>query len=150
MTARFSSDLAGGAALLITGIAVAVYSAANYQVGSITRMGPGMFPLALGVILAGLGLLIAIGGLVRMKPAEESFSLKGMIFVLASVAVFALVAPVFGVLPGVVATTLVSAFADGRLSPLRCLALASALVVLCWLTFDVMLDISFPMARWPF
>ena len=41
--------------------------ATGYEVGSFTRMGPGFFPLVLGIILALLG-----GAIVASEPAENT------------------------------------------------------------------------------
>lgn len=55
-------DLAGGLLLAITGAAVAL-RATHYSLGTLNRMGPGYFPLALGVLLAVCGVLIVINAL---------------------------------------------------------------------------------------
>lgn len=43
------------------------YTASTYEVGSLLSMGPGYFPLVLGGILAALGLVIAMMGLVSLR-----------------------------------------------------------------------------------
>ena len=44
-------DLGWGAALALTGLAVAGYAWASYDMGSLRRMGPGLFPVTLGLML---------------------------------------------------------------------------------------------------
>ncbi len=53
-------DYYAGALMLVIGSAVA-WQGFGYNVGSLTRMGPGFFPVALGVLLAALGIAIAAG-----------------------------------------------------------------------------------------
>lgn len=150
MQHRISADLIGGLVLLIAGAAVAIYSNSNYELGSITRMGPGMFPFALGVVLAGLGALLGVGGWFRHTETEEAFSVRGFLGVLAAVATFALLARPFGVLPGVMATCIVSSLADKKLKIHQVILLALALALLSWVIFDQLLSIPFVMLRWPF
>jgi uncharacterized membrane protein YidH (DUF202 family) len=53
-------DIVAGLGLAGFGLAAAAYALSNYSMGTITRMGAGMMPVSLGVILVGFGLLIAI------------------------------------------------------------------------------------------
>lgn len=48
-----------GGFLLLVGLATTLGSQ-EYQIGTLARMGPGYFPLMLGIIMMGLGLLIAV------------------------------------------------------------------------------------------
>lgn len=150
MEHRLSADMIGGLVLVCSGVAVALYSNSHYELGSITRMGPGMFPFALGVILAGLGALLGFGGWLRHTAVEEQFSARGFVGVLAAVATFALLARPFGVLSAVVATCIVSSLADNQLKFYQTLLLACALALLSWVIFDLFLNIPFIMLRWPF
>lgn len=55
-------DVIGGGVLMLFGL-IFVISATGYGIGSPTRMGPGFFPGALGILAMLLGLGIAIKGL---------------------------------------------------------------------------------------
>lgn len=57
-------ELLGGLFLFALGLFAAVY-AQRYAFGSLTRMGPGFFPVVLGVLLCGYGALIALLALLR-------------------------------------------------------------------------------------
>ena len=57
--------------LLALGLASA-YHAQSYQIGSFTRMGPGFFPLALGLILALTGTMLLGATFLRNDPEWSS------------------------------------------------------------------------------
>ena len=52
-------DYAGGMLMTAIGLAAAIQGA-RYPIGELSRMGPGFFPVALGVLLALAGLAIAL------------------------------------------------------------------------------------------
>lgn len=81
-------DLWGGAVLAATGAAVALYCLGNYDFGSLRQMGPGFFPVVLGVILTLLGVLIALPAWFRAGKAAP-FAALDALAVLAAIAVFA-------------------------------------------------------------
>jgi hypothetical protein len=78
-------DLAGGLIVFAGGCAVAV-GATSYPIGELTRMGPGYFPLVVGIVLAvlGFGLILASRTsasslpALRFKPVLAVFA--GLIF----------------------------------------------------------------------
>jgi hypothetical protein len=55
---RYGKDLYGGALVFLFGIG-AILAGVGYHVGSLSRMGPGFFPVAVGAILVLVGLAIA-------------------------------------------------------------------------------------------
>jgi hypothetical protein len=56
MLSRDYRDIVGGLLLVVLGLGFSWYAAEHYDLGSLRRMGPGMFPTVLGVALACLGL----------------------------------------------------------------------------------------------
>lgn len=89
-------DGAAGAAFFVFGIAFAVV-ALNYPLGTTMRMGPGYFPVVLGLILAGLGVIVGLGAYRRHSVAEQAAGstslsipkLRPALLISASVLVFA-------------------------------------------------------------
>jgi hypothetical protein len=80
-------DIYGGLALASIGAAAAGWAWANYDLGSLRQMGPGAFPFALGLMLAAIGLLVALPGLRRPGEAMQAEP-RAAIAVLASILVF--------------------------------------------------------------
>ncbi|WP_246667084.1 tripartite tricarboxylate transporter TctB family protein [Agrobacterium sp. T29] len=140
-------ELAGGIFLLALGVAFAAYAAMNYSTGTITRMGPGMIPVALGGLLAFFGVIIAIGAFFRMVEHAEIRWIVPLI-VLGSVLVFAALIKPFGLVPAVAGSAIVATFAEFKFRPLFSLTLAVVLCVMAWLIFIVGLQLPIPLIDW--
>jgi hypothetical protein len=61
-------DFYAGLAMTLLGASVTLNSA-TYNLGTLMHMGPGMFPLVLGILLTFIGILIFISGLIT--PLNE-------------------------------------------------------------------------------
>lgn len=139
-------DLGWGAALALTGLAVAGYAWTSYDMGSLRRMGPGFFPVTLGMLLAGLGALIAIPAMGRPGQSRP-FAWPETIAVVAALLVFGMALERLGVLLTTALTVLIgSAVAPRRGLGWR-LVLTVAVTALVWLVFVRGLNMSLPV--WP-
>lgn len=143
------TDLVGGALLILIGGAVSFVSITSYPLGVMSRMGPGMFPAGLGVLLAGLGLILLLQSLGRqgVRPDIRFFS---PLFILTSVASFALLIAPFGLIPAIVAATVVASFAELRVRPLELALLCLALSLFAPFVFVLCLGLRIPLLNWPF
>lgn len=78
MRNKDSRDIIGGLGLAAVGLFAVIYGQ-RYEFGDLNRMGPGYFPIVLGSMLAGLGVLIALPAFFRCgEPiivAWKTFSL---------------------------------------------------------------------------
>jgi len=63
-------DFFAGLLFMVAGVAFA-WGASGFQIGSAVRMGPGYFPLLLGIVLTALGALILFGSLVVEREDGE-------------------------------------------------------------------------------
>ena len=59
LTSKRGRDYLGGVLMIALGVAAA-FQGTTYRIGTLSRMGPGFFPVALGVILTLAGVAIAI------------------------------------------------------------------------------------------
>jgi hypothetical protein len=141
-------DLIGGAILIVVGIAGALYASAHYPLGTVQRMGPGMFPTAIGYVLAGLGALIALPAWIRRGPLPVP-ELRPLLLVLASVLVFAVTVERLGMVPAIFLLTGLAVLADNKLGVVGTLVLASGLSVGAWLIFVFGLGIPIYAFIWP-
>lgn len=139
-------DLVGGAGLIGVGVFVSAYASTHYSVGAPSRMGPGFFPTALGVILACLGLAIAALSFRKVTHVLQPppFRLRAIAAVAASIAAFALLVNRAGLMPATFVMVLIAAAAGSEYRVKRTVLLGVALAVLAWLVFTVGLQMQLP------
>ena len=139
-------DIAWGSLLALTGLAVAGYAWANYDIGSLRRMGPGFFPVALGVLLAAFGALIAVTAGPRPTRAAP-FAWPETIAVIAALLTFGLLLDSIGLLLTSAVTVLIASAVAPRRGLGWRLMLTLAVTALVWLVFVQGLNMSLPV--WP-
>jgi hypothetical protein len=149
MLSRDYRDIVGGILLAVLGLAFSSYAAANYELGTLRRMGPGMFPTSLGIVLAAFGLVIAVPAFFRSGKRPE-VRIWTPIFVLAGVAAFAITIIPFGLIPAVLCVVVISSFAELRIKPFSLSILSTALCIIAWLVFRVGLGLPVAMFWWPY
>lgn len=142
-------DIVGGALLVLLGSAVTYTSVAYYPMGTASRMGPGMFPAGLGVVLALLGLALSVQALRRPgdKPDIRIFS---PLFVLGGIAAFAALIQPFGLIPAIVAIIVITSLADLRIRPVSLVISCIGLSLFAPFVFVFCLGLQIPLLRWPF
>lgn len=142
-------DLVGGMCLTVTGGVFAGYAALHYSIGTVTRMGPGMVPLFLGLLLSLFGLVVVVSAFSRhTEEGEVRILVPGLI--LLSVLVFALLVNTLGLIPAIIGCVLVSCLAELEFRPLFSLMLAIVLSALAWLIFVATLQLPVSLFDWPF
>ena len=148
MQSRDYRDVMSGAALLVLGCAITIYSLVTYPIGSITRMGPGMFPAVLGGILGVLGCVIGIPAWFRSGEMPE-IALRQLVIVLLSIGAFTILLEPFGVVPAVTALTVGAVLADDEVSVKGALILVAIMALTTVLLFQKLLGVPFQAFRWP-
>jgi len=121
----------------------------GYAMGTPARMGPAFFPFWLGVILALLGLAIAIAGY-RTKGGPEAdfpkFHWIPILYVLGSVVLFGIILkPVGMLIAGVILVFIASYGNPEKVSAKATAILALALVTFCALVFVGGLKLPIPL-----
>lgn len=142
-------ELAGGLFLTVTGGVFSGYAILNYSIGTVTRMGPGMMPMALGILLAFFGLLVVVAAFLK-EPETAEIRVAVPAMILASVLTFALLISSFGLIPAVVGCVVVASQAELKFQLVFGLALAAVLSLLSWLIFVVALQLPVSLFDWPF
>jgi len=154
---KSQKDFFSGLLFMTVGGAFA-YGATTYQVGTAARMGPGYFPLLLGVILALMGAVIAVRSFIAGTPDGDhigAIAWKPLLLVLgANVAFGALMIgvpslgiPQFGLVVAIFAQVGIASLAAERFVLTEVLALAAILAVGSYAAFVVLLGLQFPV--WP-
>jgi hypothetical protein len=138
-------DFFAGLLFLAFGLA-AIYFARGYTIGTAARMGPGYFPLALGIILSALGAFLAArAAAVRIGGgAIGRVALRPLLLILLAVATFGLLLDRAGFLIAAFAAMMVAATAGNEFKVHEALIVAVVMTGLCWLIFVIGLKLTFP------
>lgn len=157
MKIQSEKDFFSGLMFASVGVAFA-WGAASYKIGDGARMGPGYFPLILGVLLAVLGIAIAAQALVVPSPGGEKigrFAWKPLFFIIGANLVFGVCIgglqsiglPPMGMVIGIYLLTFIAALAGEKFKLREVFILATVLAALSYLAFIVLLKLQFPV--WP-
>lgn len=141
-------DVVGGAVLLLIGGYALIGSFTDLSVGSFARMGPGMFPAIAGGFVAILGLCIGIPALFR-EGSPMSFDIRSATMISLAILAFGLMIRPLGLVPSVIALTIIASFATGRLKWRQLLVLCAALCIISTLIFKVGFGLQVPVLNWP-
>lgn len=145
---RNKRDFWSGLMFTAFGAAFAVL-ALEYEMGTAALMGPGWFPVALGSILAVIGLLITAGSFHwRAEQTDiETIGWRELLLILLAIGVFAWLLPHLGVVLSVMLLVFVAALAGHERRPLETLIVAVALAAVCYGLFVAGLGLPLPI--WP-
>ena len=107
-------DFLGGLLMLVLGLATGV-QATRYAIGSLRRMGPGFFPLSLGVILGLTGVLLMLTAKAPAAPAGRlAPEWRGWLCICAGIAAFVLLGQWCGLIPATFAVVFIAALGDRK------------------------------------
>ncbi len=147
---QYKKDYYSGALMLLIGL-FAVWSGIGYQVGTLGQMGPGFFPVSIGVLLSLTGAAIAIQA-ARSAPAERGEALppewRGWICIVLSIVAFVVLGRHGGLLPATFAVVFISALGDRKNTLVSAAMLAAAISVVGVVVFWWALKVQFPLFQW--
>jgi len=134
------------------------WGASTYNVGTGARMGPGYFPLMLGVLLTVIGAAITFTALVVETEGGGKIgkiAWKPLIFVISANVVFGILLaglpaikfPAFGMIVAIYALTFIASMAEAGWKFKTTLILATVLAVGSYIAFVLALKLQFPV--WP-
>ena len=143
---RSPKDFWAGVLFVSLGIAAIVISD-NYKLGTAARMGPGYFPLILGILLIVLGAIIALRGVRINGEAIPAWKWRPLLVVLGSVVMFGMIVPTLGVLISTVLLIVAASAASHEFRPKEALIIGVGLAVLSVGVFIIGLKLILPI--WP-
>jgi hypothetical protein len=157
MKIKSQKDFFAGLMFLVVGIAFA-WGATNYTVGTGARMGPGYFPLMLGVLLALIGAGVLFESLVVETEDGEKIgkaAWKPLFFIIGANLIFGICLgglpkigiPSLGLIVGIYALTFMASLAGEEFKLKEVAILSTFLAILSYLAFIVLLKLQFPV--WP-
>ncbi len=157
MKIKSQKDFLSGLMFLVVG-GIFAWGATNYSIGIGARMGPGYFPLLLGVLLAILGAVILMGSLIVETPDGDKVSKiawRPLVYILGANLVFGLLLgglpsiglPSFGLIVSIFALIIIASKAGDEFHWKSVLILATVLSVGSYLAFIALLKLQMPV--WP-
>jgi putative tricarboxylic transport membrane protein len=133
--------------MFIAFAAVAIIAARDYSLGSAVRMGPGYFPLLLGLLLAGIGALLVARSLLIAGMPIGALAVRPLAAIVLAVVLFGVVLERLGLFVALLAAVLVTALAGRESRPLEIVALAIALAAFSLAVF--VYGLRLPLPPWP-
>jgi len=134
------------------------WGATNYSIGTGARMGPGYFPLLLGILLAVLGAFTVFYSLIEHTEDGDkigSFAWRPIIYILGANVIFGILLaglpslglPPMGLIAAIYALTIIASKAGDVFNFKEVFMLATFLSVLSYLAFIKLISLQMPV--WP-
>ena len=157
MKIKSQKDFFSGVMFLVVGHAFAI-GATNYTVGTGARMGPGYFPLILGVLMSILGTAICFSGLTKGPSGGDKigkWAWKQVFFILAANFAFGILLvgvpnlgiPQFGLIVAIYALVFIASLGGHSFNFKEVAILATVLAIGSYVAFVWALNLQFPV--WP-
>ncbi len=157
MKIKSERDFFSGVLFCAFGVAFA-WGATTYNVGNGARMGPGYFPLIVGILIAIMGAAITVKAMtVETADGEPvgKIAWKPLIFIIGANLMFGVLLgglpsiglPPMGLIVAIYALTFIAGLAGDKFSFKASAVLATLLAVGSYLAFVVALKLQFPV--WP-
>jgi hypothetical protein len=120
--------LLAGIIFAAIGFSVAV-AATRFNLGTMTRIGPGGFPLLIGIVLGTLGLAHIGIAFASHDGGFSGWDGRATLLIPLSAIVFALTIDPFGLVPAIIASVFVAALANPKFRLVEAVVLCLALAV---------------------
>jgi len=154
---KSQKDFFAGLMFTVVGIAFA-WGATTYNVGTGARMGPGYFPMMLGILLGVLGAIVIFGALtIETVDGERvgSIAWRPLGYIIGANLVFGILLgglpsiglPAMGLIAAIYALVLIAGLAGEQYQIKSSLILATILAVGSYVAFVVLLKLQFQV--WP-
>lgn len=137
---------AGNLAVLLIGAGFVLGAATGLDLGTARRLGPGAFPLLVGLCVMALALASIMIDLRSPKAPLPADGLA-VLAVAGAMASFAILSPLAGVLPATFVSALLASLAGRKPGLLWRIVLASVLTLGAWILFLRLLQVPFTAIR---
>jgi hypothetical protein len=157
MPLQNQKDFYVGVLFALVGSAFA-WGATDYQIGTSARMGPGYFPMMLGILLAVLGAVMVLRALVLHAGRVDKigpWAWRPLVFIISANLAFGVALgglpsvglPALGLIAAIYVLTLVACLAGDRFHLKEAVVLATVLAVLSYVAFVLVLKLQ--LVVWP-
>ena len=127
-------DLASSITFILIGLA-GMWFAREYDFGAAARMGPGYFPMLVSGLLVLIGIVVGTQSLMIDGQSIDTIQWRSLLLITAGVVCFGALIEVAGLVPTIIATVAVAAYATHEATWKGTLGLAVFLGVFCVLIF---------------
>ena len=139
-----NKDFWAGVVLIMTG-ALAVLIARDYPFGTAVRMGAGYFPTVLGTALVLFGIHVLVKGLRSVEKIEAGWSLRAVVVLPLSLALFGFLMDRAGLVPALAALIVGSAAGGSEFKIVEVILLATLLIAFSMAVFVWGLGLPYPL-----
>ncbi|MDO5693585.1 MAG: tripartite tricarboxylate transporter TctB family protein [Pseudomonadota bacterium] len=157
MRIKNQKDFFAGLLYMLIGVGFA-WGATSYKIGDGARMGPGYFPLMLGIVLAVIGGIVMFRALVVETPDGNpvgKWAWKPLLFIIVANFLFGILLagwpllgiPAMGLIVAIYVLVFVAALAGNEFKFVEVFILATLLAAGSWAAFVWGLKLQFPV--WP-
>jgi putative tricarboxylic transport membrane protein len=154
---RGPRDFYGGLALITLAI-VAIWASGDLPGMHGFAFGPGTAPRLFAGVLAVVGALVALSGMLFDGPPLDSFAIRGPAWVVLAILAFAgmirglhlgfVTIPPLGLIPSTFAAFMISIFGSSEMRWVESLVAGAAMTVFCVLLFVYLLQLPFQLWPW--
>lgn len=148
-------DAIGGGLLVAFGVGMAIWAYHSLPLGTPRRMGPGMYPLGVGVLIILIGSPMLASALLRRRTApqkaiEIEINWRALIFISGALLAFGVLVAPFGLAPAIVALVFMSALAGSKHYWLSTIVVSLILPAIIYVIFTLGLGLPMATVSWPF
>lgn len=139
------ADFAAGLLFLVIAAAFGI-TATSYGFGSVQRLGAGVFPLVVSLLLAPVGLALVVNALRgRIGEAMAPLDLRALFSILAALLFAAATLRHVGLVVAVPGAVLIASRASRELTIMKALGVAAFLTVFVWAVFVLGFSVRLPL-----
>lgn len=141
-------DLASAGIIAAIGL-ITIIASLEYNMGTVRNMGPGYFPMILGVLLMIFSVGIVVFDVLFKRPSHDpeassksKINWRSLIALSAAIVLFALTIDRLGLAPAIFLTVYISCQADSKISQFKACVLAGCMSIFCILVFKLGLGLQ--------
>jgi putative tricarboxylic transport membrane protein len=143
LRARSPQDIAAGLFLVFVA-GFAIWQSTELPMGTLRAMGPGMLPRALAVLVGVAGIVLVVTSFFEDGEKLSRWHLRGPIFILGGVVVFALTIRTLGLAFAGPLAMIIGSFASEEMRWKETIIFAAGMTAFCILLFKVALGLPIP------
>ena len=143
---RAPQDYYGGIVLMMLAV-LALIASADLPGQRGFAFGPGTAPRLFAIILFGLSAAVTVVGVTTLGPPIEKYRLRGPLWVLFAICLFAMIIRPLGLVVAAFLTWMISIFGSTEMRWIESVIAAAVMTVFCVLLFVYLLNLPFQL--WP-